>query len=89
MSADTIETPCIGVCTLMPQTGSQSADGPSDPRGDLCLGCGRTRTEIAAWTRYSPAERTHIMAGLHTRLEGLHDRLKSAAKRLADRDPDV
>jgi len=38
------------------------------PATHLCRGCGRTLAEIADWTRYSPAERRRIMAGLPERL---------------------
>lgn len=53
-----IESPCILVCTL-------------DTASGLCLGCGRTADEIAAWTRLSPDARRAIMAGLPARLERL------------------
>lgn len=44
-----IESPCIGVCRV--------------ERG-RCVGCGRSLTEIAQWTRYSEAERAAIMRRL-------------------------
>ncbi|HEY2707185.1 MAG TPA: DUF1289 domain-containing protein [Caulobacteraceae bacterium] len=47
-------TPCIKVCVI---------DGESG----LCLGCQRTLTEVAAWARFSDAERAEIMAGLAER----------------------
>lgn len=47
----TIESPCTGVCTIEPATG-------------LCLGCGRSLAQIAAWSSYTPLERRAIMAGL-------------------------
>jgi uncharacterized protein len=50
----TIETPCIGVCTL---------DGESD----ICLGCLRSVAEIARWRRMTPLERTAVMADLPRR----------------------
>ncbi|HEX3919444.1 MAG TPA: DUF1289 domain-containing protein [Caulobacteraceae bacterium] len=49
-----IATPCIKVCVI---------DGESG----LCLGCQRTLPEVAAWGRYTDAERAEIMAGLATR----------------------
>lgn len=52
----TISTPCIGVCLI-------------DSELKICLGCGRTREEVGAWTRLSEAERLAIMAGLKARLE--------------------
>ena len=49
-----IATPCVQVCIV---------DGESG----LCLGCQRTLAEIAAWTRFSQAERLEIMAELPAR----------------------
>lgn len=53
-----IETPCIKVCTL-------------DAGSALCLGCGRTVAEIAAWGAMAPAERRRIMNELSARLAAL------------------
>lgn len=50
-----ISTPCINVCVI-------------DPLSALCVGCGRTMAEIAAWTTMSEAERLAVMAGLGQRL---------------------
>ena len=50
-----IETPCVKICTV-------------DARSRLCLGCGRTIDEIAAWTAMSAGERSRIMAELPARL---------------------
>ncbi|NEW85841.1 MULTISPECIES: DUF1289 domain-containing protein [Rhodopseudomonas] len=50
-----IETPCIAVCLIDPQT-------------NLCYGCGRTMPEIARWPRMSSAERRAIMAALPRRM---------------------
>ncbi len=44
-----IVTPCIKVCIV---------DGESG----LCMGCYRTLTEVAGWTRLSDAERAAVMA---------------------------
>lgn len=41
-----ISTPCVGVC--------RAPDG-------VCVGCGRTVSEIAAWRRLNEAERVRIM----------------------------
>jgi len=46
-----LETPCIAVCTI-------------DPKSRLCIGCGRTLTEIARWRSMAPSERRTIMAEL-------------------------
>jgi uncharacterized protein len=55
MSASAPSTPCIQVCVL-------------DPLSALCIGCGRTGDEIAAWTAMSEADRLAVMAGLGERL---------------------
>lgn len=46
-----METPCIDVCQI-------------DPASGLCLGCWRTREEIAAWTSMTSPERRRIMGEL-------------------------
>jgi uncharacterized protein len=50
-----METPCVKVCTYDPGTG-------------LCLGCGRTLEEIAAWFSMSDGERRAVMENLPQRL---------------------
>ncbi|HXE24891.1 MAG TPA: DUF1289 domain-containing protein [Roseiarcus sp.] len=60
MSAS-ISTPCVNVCVL-------------DPLSDICVGCGRTTAEIAAWTAMSEADRLAVMAGLGQRLVGARSR---------------
>jgi uncharacterized protein len=49
-----VESPCTAVCTL-------------DEMGHVCLGCGRTLEEIAAWSGASDERRAAIMARLATR----------------------
>ena len=49
-----IATPCIKVCAV---------DGESG----LCLGCYRKLSEVAAWTRFTDAERDAILAELPDR----------------------
>jgi uncharacterized protein len=49
-----ISSPCTKVCTI-------------DPRSKLCLGCGRTLTEIAEWASLAEPERQRIMAELPAR----------------------
>ena len=48
------KTPCIKLCIV---------DGESG----LCMGCYRKLTEVAAWGRFSDAERETIMAVLPER----------------------
>lgn len=50
-----IASPCIKVCAVDGATG-------------LCIGCGRTLREIAAWTQLTDAEREAIMGQLQQRL---------------------
>ncbi len=56
--APEIESPCKLICEL-------------DLESSLCKGCGRSREEIAMWTRYSPAMRAFVMTELDERLEKL------------------
>ncbi len=53
-----IETPCIKVCVIDPETG-------------FCVGCGRTRGEIGGWLGMSVAERRQIMTTLPERVSTL------------------
>jgi len=53
-----IETPCIKICVVDPETG-------------FCIGCGRTRSEIGGWLGMSPEERHQIMDGLPERVDNL------------------
>jgi predicted Fe-S protein YdhL (DUF1289 family) len=48
---DEIESPCVKVCVIHPQT-------------RLCLGCRRSIDEIARWSQMTPAERRTVMAAL-------------------------
>lgn len=49
-----MQTPCKNICQIDEETG-------------LCLGCGRTRLEIARWSSITDAERARIMADLSRR----------------------
>jgi predicted Fe-S protein YdhL (DUF1289 family) len=53
--SETISTPCIKVCAV-------------DGKNGLCIGCGRTLKEIAAWGGLAETERREIMATLPARL---------------------
>lgn len=53
-----VESPCINICVVDPETG-------------FCVGCGRTRDEIASWLAISPQARRQIMSGLPERVETL------------------
>ena len=71
MSASALSTPCVKVCVI-------------DPLSTLCIGCGRTIAEIAAWTAMSEAERLAVMAGLGERLARARSR-PSRGGRIASR----
>ena len=58
---EAIATPCIKVCIV-------------DGRADICLGCGRTTAEIAAWGAMSEAERAALLPSLPRRLTALGTR---------------
>ena len=45
------DSPCIGLCRL-------------DASGAVCEGCGRTLTQIAAWSGYTREQRQEIMRRL-------------------------
>lgn len=49
MSKTPILSPCVRTCQLV---------------DEVCQGCGRTRTEIATWSRISDAERAAVMRRL-------------------------
>jgi len=53
-----IESPCVKICVVDPETG-------------FCIGCGRTRAEIAGWLGFEPAERRAIMDRLDERVHSL------------------
>jgi predicted Fe-S protein YdhL (DUF1289 family) len=59
-----IESPCVRICALN--------------ASDVCLGCGRTITEITRWYGMSNDERSRIMAELPQRIEALCASFKAA-----------
>jgi predicted Fe-S protein YdhL (DUF1289 family) len=67
MSAPALSTPCVNVCVI-------------DPISALCIGCGRTVDEIAAWTALNEAERLAVMAGLGERLAKARSRASRAGR---------
>ena len=57
-----VRSPCVSVCVL-------------DPAGtNVCIGCGRTLDEVAAWSELSDAQRRDVMARLPARLAALRAR---------------
>ena len=55
MPQPAIETPCVKVCVVDPETG-------------FCIGCGRTRSEIGGWLGMSADQRRSVMAELPERV---------------------
>ncbi len=53
-----IQSPCIKLCVMEPDSG-------------FCMGCGRTRDEIASWISLSPAQREEVTGKLDHRLANL------------------
>ena len=56
-----IETPCVKICVVDPETG-------------FCIGCGRTRMEIGGWLGMSADERRAVMSTLPDRVATLTQR---------------
>lgn len=49
-----IESPCVNICVIHEESG-------------FCLGCFRTRAEIAGWSRLTPDQRRETMEALPAR----------------------
>jgi predicted Fe-S protein YdhL (DUF1289 family) len=64
-----IESPCVKICVTHPDSG-------------LCIGCLRSRDEIARWSRMSAQERQEIMTALPARAPRLRKRRGGRAARL-------
>lgn len=56
-----IETPCVKICVV-------------DPETQFCIGCGRTRGEIADWIGMGAAARHVVMLELPERVATLTQR---------------
>jgi uncharacterized protein len=67
-----VSTPCINVCVL-------------DPLSALCIGCGRTPAEIAAWPTMRETDRLAVMGRLPQRLADARSR-SARGGRLKARD---
>ena len=63
------DSPCIRVCVLHPAEG-------------ICVGCYRTRDEIAAWPNMTPANRHALMTALPARASRITRRRGGRAARL-------
>jgi predicted Fe-S protein YdhL (DUF1289 family) len=66
----TIESPCVKLCVVDPETG-------------YCIGCGRTRGEIAGWLEMGSEERRRIMTTLSERMANLTQRRRRKGGRRA------
>jgi uncharacterized protein len=53
-----VETPCVKICVV-------------DPETQFCIGCGRTRGEIASWLGMNVDERRTVMEHLPERVATL------------------
>jgi uncharacterized protein len=53
-----VETPCVKICVV-------------DPETQFCIGCGRTRGEIASWLGMNVDERRNVMVHLPERVATL------------------
>jgi predicted Fe-S protein YdhL (DUF1289 family) len=74
-----VETPCVKICVV-------------DPETQFCIGCGRTRDEIAGWLGMGAAARHSIMLELPERVSTLTLRKKrrgGRASRLATKSETV
>ena len=67
MVAPNPSTPCVRICVV-------------DPISALCVGCGRTVAEIAAWPTMAETERTALMASLDARLREARSRTRRGGR---------
>ncbi|MGI9413511.1 MAG: DUF1289 domain-containing protein [Hyphomicrobiales bacterium] len=69
MASETTDSPCIKVCVVDLETG-------------FCIGCGRSRTEIAEWLRLTDTQRQDVVSELPGRLSDMtrHRRRKGGRR---------
>lgn len=65
---DEIESPCVKICVIHPEA-------------RICIGCARTREEIAGWSAMTSDERRAIMLTLRGRTASLTRRRGGRAAR--------
>jgi predicted Fe-S protein YdhL (DUF1289 family) len=70
---DEIESPCVKICLIHEDAG-------------ICVGCHRSREEIAIWSRLSPAARRAVMEDLPARKDLLPGRRGGRAGRRRQTD---
>lgn len=68
---DEPQSPCVNICVIHPTEG-------------LCVGCLRTRDEIAAWSGMDPAARRALMEKLPDRAPRLARRRGGRAARVRE-----
>jgi len=66
---DEIDSPCQKICLIQ-------------PGAETCIGCFRTRREIALWSRITPAQRQAIMAALPARAVAAKPKRRGRSARL-------
>ncbi|MFQ5438290.1 MAG: DUF1289 domain-containing protein [Paracoccaceae bacterium] len=66
---DEIDSPCRNVCVIAPKSA-------------LCIGCNRTRAEIAGWSQMTPDARRALRAELPTRVSAPTKRRKKRTRNL-------
>jgi len=78
-NSNLIQTPCVNICVI-------------DTETEQCIGCGRTRLEIAGWLRMSNEERQVLCNELPERVATLTSRKKrkgGAKARRKNTAPDI
>jgi predicted Fe-S protein YdhL (DUF1289 family) len=70
MTMTNFPSPCISICQI-------------DPVGGQCLGCYRTREEIAAWSRLGAEEQQQLINVLQDRRAEATGRARRRPRRVA------
>lgn len=66
-NSQTTQSPCNKICTL-------DAEG-------VCVGCGRSRSEIGGWSQFSDAEKERVVARAKARLVKISGRIAPAKEK--------
>ncbi len=64
---DEIDSPCVKICVIHEESG-------------ICIGCNRTRFEIAGWSKMTVAQRAEITAALPERAGLLRNKRRGGRK---------
>lgn len=65
-----VESPCVKLCVIEPESG-------------LCMGCYRTRQEVASWSQMTPDLRKSLMAELPSRADQIKPRRRGGRSKRA------